>query len=267
MTKVTLNEMFDNLLHIWNKRGFWNSQMRPFIYGVVNGVHVINLIETEKKLQEVALQLKELSDSGKKILFVATKIQSREAFKNLAEATGHYYVSEKWVPGLLTNFRTIKRRIASYIQLSDDNNNGNLDVLTKKEKAQRLLELEKLEKAYSWLKDMKKLPDAIFVSDWIYDKQALKEAQNLKITSFAIFNTNGSLDLATNMIPANTNAVKSFEYIASVLKTHLGDAKTQKKATFKKVEQDVVSGEKKATRKPRVKKEEATVEATEATAE
>ena len=263
MTKVTLNEMFDNLLHIWNKRGFWNSQMKPFIYGVVNGVHVINLIETEKKLQEVALQLKELSDSGKKILFVATKIQSREAFKNLAEATGHYYVSEKWVPGLLTNFRTIKRRIASYIQLSQDNESGALEVLTKKEKAQKLLILEKLDKAYSWLKDMKKLPDAIFVSDWIYDIQALREANNLNIKSFAIFNTNGSLDLASNMIPANTNAVKSFEYISLVLKDILGTAKAAQKSTIKKLDQDTVSGDKKpATRKPRAKKEETTAETT-----
>lgn len=254
MTKASLNKMFENLLHIWNKKGFWNSQMRPFIYGSVNWVHVINLLETEKKLKEVKTQLQEISDSGKKILFVATKIQSSESFKKLAESTGHYYVTEKWVPGLLTNFRTIKRRIGTYIKLAEDKERGAFEVLTKKEKAAKLLELEKLEKAYSWLKGMKKLPSAIFVSDWIYDIQAIKEANVLKIKSFAIFNTNGSLDLATNMIPANTNAVKSFEYLASELKKALGTAKTEKKATVKKVDQNKVSGEKKATKT--TKKEE-----------
>jgi small subunit ribosomal protein S2 len=94
-------------------------------------------------------ELSELSASGKKVLFVATKIQSRDAFKKLAEETGHYYVSEKWVPGLLTNFRTIRKRINSYLELLRDSESGALDILTKKEKASKMLELEKLDKAYS----------------------------------------------------------------------------------------------------------------------
>lgn len=149
MEKTTLNSMFDNLLHIGNKTNFWNSKMRPFIYGSVNGIHVINLVKTADKLEEVKAELKELSASGKKVLFVATKIQSRDAFRKLAEETGHYYVVEKWVPGLLTNFKTIRKRINTYLQLATEAANGSFDVLTKKEKATRLLELAKLEKAYS----------------------------------------------------------------------------------------------------------------------
>lgn len=257
MEKNTLNSMFDNLLHIGNKTNFWNSKMKPYIYGSVNGIHVINLVKTAEKLEEVKAELKELSAAGKKVLFVATKIQSRDAFKKLAEETGHYYVVEKWVPGLLTNFKTIRKRINTYLQLSLDAESGAFDVLTKKEKASRMLELEKLDKAYAGLKEMKKIPDVILASDGIYESQALREAEILGVKSYAIFNTNGDIDLVSNLIPANTNSPKSFDYIANELKGAFG-AKSAAKATVKKVEQEKVSGEKKApARKPRAKKEEA----------
>jgi small subunit ribosomal protein S2 len=122
--------------------------MREFIYGSVNGIHVINLVKTSEKLAEVKARLTELATSGKKILFVSTKLQSRDAFAKLAEDTGHYYVSEKWVPGLLTNFKTIRKRIMTYQTLLKDSETGALDVLTKKEKATKMLELEKLDKAF-----------------------------------------------------------------------------------------------------------------------
>lgn len=259
MEKQVLNSMFENLLHIWNKTNFWNAKMKPYIYGSVNGIHVINLLETAKKLEEVKAELAKLSSEGKKVLIVATKIQSRDAFKKLAEDTGSFYVCEKWVPGLLTNFKTIRKRINSYLQLLNDSESGALDMLTKKEKATKMLELEKLEKAYAWLKEMKKIPDVILASDWIYEKQSLKEAQILNIKSFAVFNTNGDIDLVSNLVPANTNSVKSFEYLAEEFKSSLGTAKKEVKATVKKIEQEKVSGDKpKAARKPRAKKEETT---------
>jgi small subunit ribosomal protein S2 len=148
MEKNLLNEMFANLLHIGNKSNYWNPKMKNYIYGSVNGIHVINLTETGKKIEEVKAQLKALHSEGKKILFVATKLQSRDAFVTLAEATGHYYVSEKWVPGLLTNFKTIKRRIATYVKLLKDSETGAFDGLTKKEAAAQILELEKLDRAF-----------------------------------------------------------------------------------------------------------------------
>jgi small subunit ribosomal protein S2 len=144
MDKKILNTMFENLLHIGNKTNYWSPRMKNYIYGSVNGIHVINLTETAKKLEEV----KELHATGKKILFVATKLQSRDAFVELAKETGHYYVSEKWVPGLLTNFKTIKRRISTYLKLLKDSESGAMDVLTKKEVANKMLELEKLDRAF-----------------------------------------------------------------------------------------------------------------------
>ncbi len=251
--------MFENLLHIGNKTNYWNPKMKDYIYGSVNGIHVINLVESAKKLEEVKAELKALHADGKKVLFVATKLQSRDAYVKLAEETGHFYVTEKWVPGLLTNFKTIKKRIATYLKLLKDAEAGTFDVLTKKEKAAKMLELEKLDKAFKGLKEMKAIPEVIFVVDGVYEAQAVKEAQSLNLTSFAILNTNGDDNVVTNCIPANTNSVKSTEYIAAQLSAELAGVKV--KAPVKRVTNRKVSGEKRApARKPRATKPATTEE-------
>ncbi len=260
MSKKVLNTMFDNLLHIGNKTNYWNPRMKSYIYGSVNGIHVINLVKTVEKIEEVKAQLKEYHAEGKKVLFVATKLQARDAFSKLAEETGHYYVTEKWVPGLLTNFKTIKKRIATYLQLLKDSEAGAFDVLTKKEKAAKMLELEKLDKAYKGLKEMKRVPDVIFAVDGIYEEQAIREANSLKLPAFAVLNTNGDDTVVENCIPSNTNSVKSIEYIASELSAELSGVKV--KAAVQKTTQRKVSGDKKpAARKPRVEKTEVKAEA------
>lgn len=226
--------------------------MKSYIYGSVNGIHVINLTKTASKIEEVKAELKELHESGKKILFVATKLQARDAVSTLASETGHYFVAEKWVPGLLTNFKTIKRRIATYLQLSKDAESGAFDMLTKKEKAAKMLVLEKLDKAYRWVKEMKRIPEVIFVVDGIYEEQAIKEANSLNLKAFAILNTNGDDTVVDNCIPANTNSVKSIEYIVAELKTALsGKAKSApvSNSRVRKVSDKKVSGEKKAPAK------------------
>jgi small subunit ribosomal protein S2 len=259
MTKAVLNKMFDNLLHIGNKTNYWNPRMKSYIYGSVNGIHVINLTKTASKIEEVKAELTKLHTEGKKILFVATKLQARDAVSKLASESGHYYVAEKWVPGLLTNFKTIKRRIATYIQLSKDAESGAFDVLTKKEKAAKMLELEKLDRAYRGVKEMKRTPDVIFVVDGIYEEQAVKEANSLNLTTFAILNTNGDDTVVSNCIPANTNSVKSVEYIAEELKGSLSGAvkAAPKSGKVRKVTDKKVSGAKKTpVKKAPVKKEE-----------
>jgi len=208
MEKEILNSMFANLLHIGNKTNYWNPRMKPYIYGAVNGIHIINLVKTAEKLEEVKATITELTKNGKKILFVATKLQSRDAFAKLAEDTGSFYVVNKWVPGLLTNFQTIRKRINTYTKLQKDFEMGTLEGLTKKEIATKKLELEKLDAAYRGLKEMKKAPDMIFVVDGVYEKQAVKEANTLKIQVISISNTNGDDLVVDNIIPANTNSVK-----------------------------------------------------------
>lgn len=124
MDKKILTEMFDNLLHIGNKTNYWNPQMKSFIYGSSNGVHIIDLTKSLTCIEEVKDKLAGYHTEGKKVLFVATKLQARGAFATLATQTGNYFVSEKWVPGLLTNFKTIKKRIATYLKLLRDSENG-----------------------------------------------------------------------------------------------------------------------------------------------
>jgi small subunit ribosomal protein S2 len=247
MDKKILNSMFDNLLHIGNKTNYWNPRMKDYIYGSVNGIHVINLVESAKKLEEVKAELKALHADGKKVLFVACKLQARDAFAKLAEETGHFYVTEKWVPGLLTNFRTIKKRIATYLQLLKDAEAGTFDVLTKKEKAAKMLELEKLDRAYKGLKEMKKTPDVIFAIDGVFEAQAIKEANSLNLPAYAVLNTNGDDTVVTNCIPANTNSVKSVEFIANTISAELAGVKA--KTTVRKTPAKKVSGEKKAAPK------------------
>ncbi len=266
MDKKVLNEMFENLLHIGNKSNFWNPKMRKNIYGVTNGIHVINLVETYNHLESVKEKLADFAKNGKKILFVATKLQARDAFSKLATETGNFYVTEKWVPGLLTNFKTIRRRIATYVKLLNDSKSGALDILPKKEKAAKLRELEKLDKAFKGLKEMKKLPDVVFVVDGAFEKQSIKEANSLKIPVFAILNTNGDPDLVDDFIPANTNSVKSLDYLAWVLKEVLAKVKPAKKSNnVKKISEKKVvkktttkksTAKKTTTKKESAKKEE-----------
>jgi len=148
MEKKTLSEMFEANMHIGNKSNYRNPKVKEYRYGASNGVHVINLVKTAEKIETLKAALTAATKEGKKVLIVATKLQVKDAFVKLAIDTGSFYVSEKWVPGLLTNFKTIKKRIATYIKLSEDLGSGALDVLTKKEKAVKMLELEKLDKSF-----------------------------------------------------------------------------------------------------------------------
>lgn len=243
-----LTEMFDNLLHIGNKTNYWNPQMKSFIHGSSNGVHIIDLTKTATQIETVNAQLSELNANGKKVLFVATKLQARDAFSKLAEETGNFYVTEKWVPGLLTNFKTIKKRISTYLKLLRDSENGGFDMLTKKEKAAKLLELEKLDKAFKGLKLMKRVPDVLFVVDGVYESQAVKEAQSLNIPCFTISNTNGNPYDVTEAIPANTNSVKSLDYLAGSLKDGF-KAPAKKAAPAKKPVAEKAAAPKKAPAK------------------
>jgi small subunit ribosomal protein S2 len=221
MEKEVLKSMFDNLLHIGNKMNFWNPKMKRYIYWNSNWVHIFNLVKTTEKIEEVKERLSELTKSGKKVLFVATKIQGKDIYQKLATETGSYYVSEKWIPGLLTNFKTIKARISTYLRILKEQEMGEFETFTKKEKAAKLLELDKLDRAYGWLKEMKRLPDVIFVVDWIYESQAVKEANTLGIECIAILNSNWDDLVVSNCIPANTNSPKSLAYIADTIKSSI----------------------------------------------
>lgn len=223
-----IKDMLDNAVHIWSKRQYWSPKMRQYIHGVQNNVHVFDLYKTISKLEEVKEILKNLSQNGKEILIVWTKLQARDLVRELATETNHHFVVDKWVPGLLTNFTTLKKRIFAYNKLEKDLESWALDVLSKKEKAVKLNELEKLRAAYEWVKDLRKTPDAILVIDWHYEGLALSEANKLKLPCFALLGSTWDIDSCTNFIPCNVNSTKSIKLILDYIKSDIVRKKTKK---------------------------------------
>lgn len=225
MATTLVKSMLENAVHIGHKREFWSPKMRDYLFGIQNGVHVFDLYKTAEKLEEVKAVLDDYTSRGKTILFVGTKIQTKDLVEALATGTGHFYVNSKWVPGLLTNFTTIKKRIGYYAELEKDLANGMLDNLTKKEKAEKMKELEKLRTAYAGVKEMRRLPDLIVAVDGHYEDLALTEAQTLKIPSVALLGSTGDIDKATYFVPCNVNSIKSLAFMLGELK---GSVKTRK---------------------------------------
>lgn len=205
--------MLENAVHIGHKREYWSPKMRDYIYGVQNGVHVFDLYKTAEKLSEVKAVLEDLSSKGKSILFVGTKVQSKDLVEAIATGTGHFYVNSKWVPGLITNFGTIKKRITYYNELESDLRNGMLDGLTKKEKSVKMKELEKLEAAYKGVKDMKRAPDLLVVVDGHYEDLALTEAAVQGVTTISLLGSTGDIDKTTYFVPCNVNSIKAIAFM------------------------------------------------------
>lgn len=216
-----LKDMLDHAVHIGHKRQFWSAKMRDYIYGIQNHIHVFDLYKTETRLTEVKKALEEANAKGKIVLIVGTKLQARDVIKSIADETGNFYINTKWVPGLLTNFPTIKKRIAAYNQIEKDLETGALEVLTKKEKASKLKELEKLSKAYAGIKDLKKTPDLLLVVDGHYESLALEEARTLKIPTYALLGSTGDIDRCTDFVPCNVNSIKSIKFVLDYLKASI----------------------------------------------
>lgn len=221
--------MLENAVHIGHKREYWSPKMRDYIYGVQNGVHVFDLYKTAEKLSEVKAVLEDLSSKGKSILFVGTKVQSKDLVEAIATGTGHFYVNSKWVPGLITNFGTIKKRITYYNELESDLRNGMLDGLTKKEKSVKMKELEKLEAAYKGVKDMKRAPDLLVVVDGHYEDLALTEAAVQGVTTISLLGSTGDIDKTTYFVPCNVNSIKAIAFMLWELKSSIKPRKSEDK--------------------------------------
>lgn len=220
-----IKDMLDNAVHIGHKRQFWSAKMRDYIYGIQNNIHVFDLYKTAERLEEVKKTLEDLSAKGKTVLIVGTKLQARDVVRSLAEQTGNYYINTKWVPGLLTNFPTIKKRIAAYNQIEKDLETGVLDILTKKEKSSKMKELDKLKKAYEGIKDIKKTPDFLLVVDGHYESLALEEARSLKLPAYSLLGSTGDIDRTTDFVPCNVNSIKAIKFILDFLSPAIKRAK------------------------------------------
>ena len=191
--------------------------MSEYIFMERNGIYIIDLQKTVKKLEEAYMFVRELSAKGETVLFVGTKKQAQDSVREEAERAGAYYVNARWLGGMLTNFRTIRGRIARLHQLNTMKEDGTFDLLPKKEVAQLENEIAKLEQFMGGIKEMKKLPGALFVVDPRKEKIAVAEAKKLGIPVVAIVDTNCDPDDADYVIPGNDDAIRAVKLIAGAM--------------------------------------------------
>ncbi len=218
MAVVTMKQLLEAGVHFGHQAKRWNPKMAKYIFTERNGIHVIDLHKSLKKIEEAYEEMRKIAEDGGKILFVGTKKQAQEAIKEQAERSGMFYVNNRWLGGMLTNFSTIKNRIERLKELEKMDEEGILDSsYTKKEAAAFRKELSKLSKNLSGIKEMKEVPQAIYVVDCKMEELAIKEANVLGIPVFAMIDTNVDPDLITNPIPANDDAIRSVKLITSVM--------------------------------------------------
>ena len=217
MSVISMKQLLEAGVHFGHQTRRWNPKMGEYIYTERNGIYIINLQKTVKKIVEAYDFIKEVAESGESILFVGTKKQAQDSIKEEAERVGMYYVNARWLGGMLTNFKTIQKRIERLNQLKKMEEDGTFELLTKKEATKLKLEIEKLEKYLGGIKDMKKLPGALFVVDPRKEKIAVAEAHKLGIPVVAIVDTNCDPDEVDYVIPGNDDAIRAVKLIASTM--------------------------------------------------
>ena len=217
MSVITMKQLLEAGVHFGHQTRRWNPKMAEYIYTERNGIYIINLQKTVKKIVEAYDFIKEVAESGESILFVGTKKQAQESIKEEAERVGMYYVNARWLGGMLTNFKTIQKRIERLNQLKKMEEDGTFDLLTKKEATKLKLEIEKLEKYLGGIKDMKKLPGALFIVDPRKERNAIAEARKLHIPIVAIVDTNCDPDEVDYVIPGNDDAIRAIRLIAATM--------------------------------------------------
>ena len=213
-----MKQLLEAGVHFGHQAKRWNPKMKPYIFTERNGIHVIDLHKSLKKIETAYDAMREISAAGGKVLFVGTKKQAQEAVKEQAERSGMFYVNNRWLGGMLTNYKTIKTRIARLKELETMEADGTLDTAyTKKEAANFRKELVKLSKNLSGIKNMEDVPAAIFIVEVKKETLAVEEAALLGIPVFAMIDTNVDPDQITFPIPANDDAIRSVKLIASVM--------------------------------------------------
>ena len=217
MAVVSMKQLLEAGVHFGHQTRRWNPKMAPYIYTERNGIYIIDLQKTVKKLEEAYNFVRELAENGETILFVGTKKQAQDSIREEATRAGAHYVNARWLGGMLTNFRTIRGRIARLNQLKTMETDGTFDLLPKKEVAKLTHEIEKLEKFLGGIKEMKSLPGALFIVDPRKEKIAVSEAKKLGIPVVAIVDTNCDPDDVNYVIPGNDDAIRAVKLIASCM--------------------------------------------------
>ena len=217
MAVISMKQLLEAGVHFGHQTRRWNPKMATYIFTERNGIYIIDLQKTVKKLEEAYFFVRDMAASGESILFVGTKKQAQDAIKEEAERCGQFYVNARWLGGMLTNFKTMRTRIARLNQLQKMQADGTFDLLPKKEVIKLQLEIAKLEKYLGGVKEMKKLPGALFVVDSRKEKNAIAEARKLNITIVAIVDTNCDPDEIDYVIPGNDDAIRAIKLISQTM--------------------------------------------------
>ena len=214
---ITMKKLLEAGSHFGHQTRRWNPKMKKYIYGARNGVYIIDLAQTVELIGVAYKAMKEIVDNGGKVLFVGTKKQCQDAVQAEALRSGSFYITNRWLGGTLTNFKTIQSRIRFLKELERREEEGELDLLPKQEAAQLRKEKEKLSKNLEGIKEMRKVPNAIFVIDPRVEHNAVAEARKLNIPVFGIVDTNSNPDVVDYVIPANDDAIRSVSLILAVI--------------------------------------------------
>jgi small subunit ribosomal protein S2 len=211
MATVSMRDMLKAGVHFGHQTRYWNPKMKPFIFGARNKVHIINLEKTVPMFNEALAELAKIGSKKGKVLFVGTKRAASEAVKEAAINSDQYYVNNRWLGGMLTNFKTVRQSIKRLKEYEVQAQDGTFEQITKKEALMRTRSMEKLEKSLGGIKNMNGLPDALFVIDADHEHIAVKEANNLGIPVFAVVDTNSNPDGVDYIIPGNDDAIRAIQ--------------------------------------------------------
>ncbi len=217
MAVVSMKQLLEAGVHFGHQTRRWNPKMAKYIFTERNGIYIIDLQKTVKKLDEAYSFVRDMAAEGGELLFVGTKKQAQESIRDEATRCGMHYVNARWLGGMLTNFRTIRKRIDRLDQLKKMAEDGTFDLLPKKEVAKLQLEVEKLEKFLGGVKNMRALPKALFIVDPHKERIAVAEAIKLHIPIVAIVDTNCNPDEIDYVIPGNDDAIRAIKLISSVM--------------------------------------------------
>ncbi|HIS29797.1 MAG TPA: 30S ribosomal protein S2 [Candidatus Avamphibacillus intestinigallinarum] len=215
MAVISMKQLLEAGVHFGHQTRRWNPKMKKFIFTERNGIYIIDLQKTVKKLDEAYNFVRDLASNGGTVLFVGTKKQAQESVKDEAERSGMYYVNQRWLGGTLTNFQTIRKRINRLKDIEKMEEDGTFEVLPKKEVVELLKEKDRLVKFLGGIKEMDRLPDALFVIDPRKERIAIAEAHKLNIPIIAMVDTNCDPDEIDYVIPANDDAIRAVKLLSS----------------------------------------------------
>ncbi len=233
MAVISMKELLEAGVHFGHSRSRWNPKMAPYLYGVKNGIHIIDLNRTLVLLEEIYTFISDSVAQGAEILFVGTKRQAKEIIKEEAQRCKAPYINERWVGGLLTNFQTVKKSLQKLEKLEKMEEEGIFEILPKKEVRRLRRQKEKLLKLYGGIREMTKLPDMLWVVDTVREAIAVREAKKLGITVIAIADSNCDPDLIDYLIPGNDDAIKSIKLLTSKIADAVLEGKNRRESAEK----------------------------------